>query len=329
MPLTIHSPRRLTARPARSAPVLQVALVNNMPDSALESTEQQFASLLQEASGALPVSLRFAYLPEVPRGAAALERLQERYCSIETLFVEPPDALIVTGMEPLAAKLTDEPYWPRFEQLLDWADRSTVSSLWSCLAAHAAALKLDGIERQRLPRKRCGVFEHEVSTADALLAGAGATLRTPHSRWNELPLAALRAAGYTILSASSESGADIFIRRKRSLFVFCQGHPEYEATSLFKEYRRDVGRFLRGQLPHYPDMPIGYFPPEALTALAAFRETALAGPGAELIERFPSSVGDALRNTWRDGAIGMYRNWLARIDATKRAAGTASVAQVW
>ena len=50
---------------------LTIALVNNMPDSALEATETQFTRLLRAAAGALPVQLRFYYLPEIRRGAAA------------------------------------------------------------------------------------------------------------------------------------------------------------------------------------------------------------------------------------------------------------------
>ena len=44
----------------------------------------------------------------------------------------------------------------------------------------------------------------------------------------------------------------MFVKQTRSLFIFFQGHPEYEETTLLREYRRDVGRFLRGQQPHYP-----------------------------------------------------------------------------
>ena len=116
---------------------------------------------------------------------------------------------------------------------------------------------LDGIERQRLAEKRCGVYQHSILAGHALLAGVGAPLLMPHSRWNELPPAALRAAGYTLLSWSAETGADAFVRQERSLLLFFQGHPEYEDTTLLKEYRRDVGRFLNAQQPHYPTLPCG------------------------------------------------------------------------
>ena len=48
------------------------------------------------------------------------------------------EILIVTGTEPRAPVLTEEPYWQHFVQLLSFAREHTVASIWSCLAAHGA-----------------------------------------------------------------------------------------------------------------------------------------------------------------------------------------------
>jgi homoserine O-succinyltransferase len=305
------TPHRGATRTTARRPIV-VGLVNNMPDSALEATEAQFARLLSAASGTLPVRLRFYFLPEVPRGETGQAHLgSDRYWPIDALWNDPPDALIVTGTEPVAPLLSDEPYWERFRELLVWAQANTTSSIWSCLAAHAAVELLDGVRRRRLQQKRCGVFAHSVDASHALLKGVAAPLHTPHSRWNELPADALREADYAIVSASADSGADMFTKQTSSLLVFFQGHPEYEETTLLKEYRRDVGRFLRGQQAHYPTLPQGYFPPAALDLLNSFQARATASPTAELLAEFPmSALADILKNTWSDGAIGIYNNWL-------------------
>ncbi len=305
------------ARASRRGPTnsLVIGLVNNMPDAALEATEIQFARLLGAAAESWEVRLRLAFLPEVPRTEAGLGHLGGAgYWAIDTLLREPLDALIVTGMEPCKPLLSDEPYWERMGQLLRWADTNTTSSIWSCLAAHAAVEHLDGIRRRRLERKRCGVFAHTALDGEPLLAGVTAPLYTPHSRWNELPVDALRAAGYTIVSSSPETGADMFTKQTSSLFIFFQGHPEYEETTLLREYRRDVGRFLRGQQPHYPTLPHEYFPPPALELLSAIEQCARASPSADLLTEFPlAAVAATWRNTWGTGAIGIYRNWLAHL----------------
>jgi homoserine O-succinyltransferase/O-acetyltransferase len=313
---------------ARGTEPLTVALLNNMPDAALEATETQFGQLLRLAAGAHPVELRCVYLPEVPRGEVALERVRRTYWSIEELLRSSVDALIVTGLEPLARRLPDEPYWRRLCDVLDWAEARTHSSVWSCLAAHAAVHYLDGIERIRLERKRCGVFEHAIATRHPLLEGIAGPVAIPHSRWNDLPVEALKDAGYPLLTHSPETGADAFVKQRRSLMLFMQGHPEYEAATLLREYRRDVGRFLRERQPHYPDLPQGYFSVRATQWLEEFRARALAERDAALLGAFPSSELEAeVAQPWRDPAIALYRNWMAHVRSAKHAAGMASQAR--
>lgn len=318
MPLNIEPPEFAMVRSGLVRKGLVVGLVNNMPDTALEATEAQFARLLREASGALAVELRVAYLPEVPRGPEALEFIKRNYWHIEQLTASSVDAVIVTGLEPKAANLVDEPYWQRLVDLLAWAQARTASSIWSCLAAHAAVQHLDGILRRRLNQKRFGVFEHSLLEGHPLLAGVNAPLALPHSRWNELPVEELRAAGYTLLSWAPETGADIFLKDTRSLLVFLQGHPEYEPTTLLKEYRRDVGRFLRGQQGHYPTQPRGYFSGDAAAALDAFERQARAQRTEEMLGRFPTLEPRAyMGDRWGSAAARFYRNWLTHVAASR------------
>ncbi|MFZ0008737.1 MAG: homoserine O-succinyltransferase [Steroidobacteraceae bacterium] len=322
MPLEVElkSGRARGAEPAAqvSRGVL-IGLVNNMPDSALESTEAQFTRLLEAASGPLEVRLRFFYLPEIARAPAARARLTARYWETRELAHHAPDALIVTGMEPGGGPLDSEPYWRGFVELLEWAEAHTPSSIWSCLAAHAAVQHLSGIARRRLAEKRCGVFRHRILKSHALMQGVSEPLSLPHSRWNDLPVDALRAAGYTVLSWSGPTGADIFARRGESLLVCFQGHPEYESMTLMKEYRRDVGRFLRGEQPAYPTLPSGYFSPAPLAALEAFAARAMAARDAALLQEFPSGPAAAdLKDLWHADAVRIYSNWLALIAAAQR-----------
>jgi homoserine O-succinyltransferase len=295
-----------------------------MPDAALHSTEAQFCGLLEAASGNATLTVRLSSFPELPRGAEALGRISGEYWPLTQLLDEGVDALIVTGTEPRAARLSDEPYWGRFAQLLSWAQRHTSASLWSCLAAHAAVETLDGIQRRRLPEKRSGIFEHTALEGHALLRGTTAPLHMPHSRWNDLPLEQLRQANYTILSWSKVTGVDAFMRDGDSLLLFFQGHPEYEANTLLKEYRRDVGRYLAGTQDNYPTFPAGYFRDATREQLEVFRREALSHRSPELLERFPfAEAAAALRNTWQGSAIALYRNWLGLVRARKPAPSAA------
>src|SRR5262249_34962342 len=156
--------------------------------------------------------LRLVSLPDVPRAQAAQARLRRRYCDIAMLRDAPPDGIIVTGTEPHAPLLNEEPYWAALTQLVDWTEASGIASIWSCLAAPAAVLHRDGVARRALADKCFGLFECTKVADHPLLAGVARRLHIAHSRWNELPEEALCASGYTILSRAPEAGVDTFAK---------------------------------------------------------------------------------------------------------------------
>ena len=49
-----HLPARSLAASSELEPPIQIALINNMPDPALEDTESQFFDLLEKAAGRFP-----------------------------------------------------------------------------------------------------------------------------------------------------------------------------------------------------------------------------------------------------------------------------------
>jgi homoserine O-succinyltransferase/O-acetyltransferase len=309
MPLVTALRRARKPAPDGGAPIV-LGLVNNMPDAALRTTEWQVRDLLTRAAGKSAVNLRIFSLPEVPRSDIGQAHVSEFHEPIAALWDSDVAGLIVTGTEPKTPCFEDEPYWPSLSRLVDWAEEHTVSTIWSCLASHAAAYRLDGIEREPLQEKMFGVFDCVRAAAHPLVDGAERWC-VPHSRFNTVPEAALERAGYRILSRSPEAGVDMFIKERNSLFVFLQGHPEYDATALFGEYRRDVRRFLAGQIECYPELPQGYFTDAAATELLGFRERAVQRPGSVLLEEFPAeSVGRQLTAPWRDAATRLYANWL-------------------
>lgn len=291
---------------------VRVALVNNMPDAALEDTELQFFDLLDAASGDLPVVVKLYSLTGVPRTERGMRRLNSFYYGLDDLWGTQVDALIMTGTEPQQPSLRQEPYWGNLANVLDWAEQNTYSTVLSCLAAHAGVLHSDGIERHRLGDKRFGVFEFPVPSGQSLTRGAGATIRFPHSRWNEVRADALEACGYTVVTQSAEAGVDCFVKRKKqSLFVHFQGHPEYQAHTLFKEYRRDIKRYLRNERETYPTAPAGYFGEEATKSLTAFRQKATENRNEEVMTEFPeASLISSLENGWRPSAVKIYANLL-------------------
>ena len=294
--------------------VLTIGLVNNMPDTALEATERQFMRLLKGAAGRNVIRFHCFSLPSVRRSEPALRRVAQQYTDIDDLGRLPIDGLIVTGAEPIATTLQQEPLWNDLTAIIDWAKANTRSTIWSCLAAHAAVLHLDGIERQPLDAKCSGVYDCVATKGHWLTEGLPSPIKISHSRLNGLRESDLLARGYQLLTGSASAGVDIFAKDFQSQFVFFQGHPEYDALSLQREYLRDIARYLAGERDSYPGLPARYFDDETERRLAGFeararveRRPALAGEIAHLRLRADLAAGSA--------ASMIFRNWLGYLSA--------------
>lgn len=314
MPLLLDTAKSASVHAVRGTNCVNVGLINNMPDSALEATERQFSDLIRAGSRDILVRLLLFAIPEVPRGDAARRDMEGRYRDIAELWDTQLDGLIVTGNEPKSKNLKDEPYWPALSQVIDWARANTYSTVWSCLAAHAAVFASDGIERRPFAEKLSGMFTCTAVETHPMMRGVKLPMQIPHSRGNDLPERDLKAAGYRILTRAPWAGVDTFARQEGSFHLFFQGHPEYETTSLLREYRRDIGRFLRGERDDYPAAPQNYFDTGAAERAEAFRERATAARNGDLIKSFPMRELEAGLEAGpggcRGAATAIYANWL-------------------
>jgi homoserine O-succinyltransferase len=135
------------------------------------------------------------------------------------------------------------------------------------------------------------------------------TLKVPHSRWNEAPPDALEEAGYQILTYAPEAGADLFVKQRRNLLMFFQGHPEYDHNTLAREYRRDVRRYLTRVTDSYPALPQYYFAQDGALALDLFRKRALETRNEALLAEFPAIAADN-RNPGTSALQPVFSMWL-------------------
>jgi homoserine O-succinyltransferase len=287
--------------------LLTIGLVNNM-SGARAATERQFKRLI----AASPIGREVRLLCFCAGGTEA----STGYADIESLFVTRLDGIIVTGTEPQSTNLRDEPIWRTIVRLVDWAEDHGTPAIWSCLAAHAAVLYLDGIDRRPLAEKLSGVFTGEIVLAEhPLLAGLAPPWSMPHSRWNGLPESELQSAGYHILVNSGEAGVDVFEKTRRAPFVFFQGHPEYESDTLLREFQRDARRYHLRECLSAPSLPRHYFSPP-MKGLADKLLEPSCGNGiqrenaAEALSEWGRTLGPAV---WLPTSTVFYRNWLLEV----------------
>ncbi|MGH6681266.1 MAG: homoserine O-acetyltransferase/O-succinyltransferase family protein, partial [Bradyrhizobium sp.] len=143
---------------------------------------------------------------------------------------------------------------------------------------------------------------------DWLTRGLPSILKISHSRLNEVREADLVSRGYQVLTKSDAAGVDTFVKQFQSRFIFFQGHPEYDALSLQREYMRDLARFLSGERNDYPAIPANYFDAATESLLADFETRARREREPTLAAELP---GLALRSDIAAGAAAnvLFRNW--------------------
>ena len=290
------------------------AFVNNMPDGAFDATERQFLDLLETGSGPEVIDVRRYALSGVPRGERVAARIATDYLPVETMLQDRPDLLIVTGSNPVEERIEDEPYWADLSDLLTWGSEHVQSMLLSCLSAHAALTVFDGIARERLTSKCAGVFPQEVDAAHPLGAGLEPRITLPHSRTSTVAEEHLRGAGYRIVVRDDAVGWAVATRQVgMAQVVLVQGHPEYDPSSLLREYHRDVRRYAQRERDELPVLPLHCVGPEDWGELQHLHEAVIGGKrDPELVAAYPfDEVGARAPWSWRGVAQRLYANWVS------------------
>jgi homoserine O-succinyltransferase len=285
-----------------------------MPDGAFDATERQFLGLLEAGSGAQVVEVRRYALAGVPRSDRVAQRIAEEYRPVADLWNDPPDLLVVTGANPVERDIEDEPYWDDLADLLRWANENVRSTMLSCLSAHASLKIFDGLERVHLDTKCTGVFAQRVDPTSELTRGLDPEILLPHSRWSTVDADELRRAGYDIVMDSPDVGWSIATRESgESRVLLVQGHPEYDPSSLLREYHRDARRYVLHERDDLPCLPLHCVAPEDWERLEQLHfDITHDHRDPELLGAYSfDEVGARAPWPWLPTARSLYVNWMA------------------
>jgi len=295
---------------------LHIGFLNMMPDAALEATERQFIRLVGNCNRIAQFYVYPFSLPGLKRSRETQAYLEKYYCDFRQLREQGLDGLIITGANVANPALDQEPFWEPLMEVVRWSENNVASILCSCLATHALLKYLHDIDRRPLPSKRWGVYSHRVAQPDhPLLRDINTRFDAPHSRYNDINREQLEDAGLTVLAESSDGGVHMVVSPDGFRVVYFQGHPEYDANSLLKEFRREVLRYLHGELDAPPPFPENYFSAKAAAIAQSFLRSAVAAVSAgKPAPDFPESeLEPLLDNTWGDTAKAIFNNWLGLI----------------
>lgn len=254
---------------------LKLLILNLMPNK--NETETQLIRLLGNTPLQVEVTLLMTktYQPK----NTPVEHLENFYCSFDQIEKRKFDGMIITGAPVEHLAFEEVHYWQELTTIMDYAKENVTSVIYICWGAQAGLYYHYGIPKYPLPEKMFGIFKHRVVKPGVeLLRGFDDEFYIPHSRHTEIKEEDIKGCPeLEILATSEEAGVAIVATRdKRQIFI--TGHPEYDSTTLQKEYLRDLNKGLKINIPQ------NYFQDD--------------DPSKEPINR------------WRGHANLLYYNWL-------------------
>ncbi len=231
---------------------LKVLILNNMPVK--QDTELQLLRALSNTP--LQVDVTFMNTATHVSLNTSASHLNKFYCTFDEIRGEKYDGMIITGAPVEDISFEEVDYWDEVCEIMDWADRNVTSILHICWGAQAGFYHYYGINKEQLPQKLFGVFEHHVMNRKIpLVRGFDDIFLAPHSRHTETPADAIHACKeLTVLAESEEAGVFLAIAEEGHR-IFVTGHPEYDRLTLNNEYYRDLNKGLPIQIPknYYPN----------------------------------------------------------------------------
>ena len=162
----------------------------------------------------------------------------------EAMRDQPLDGLILTGAPVETIDYEDVYYWEEIKTILSDARKNIPSTLGLCWAGFVMAY-LEGVKKLNYDHKLFGVFELKNLAPDHPIMGElDDVFFCPQSRHAGMPDEAMEEASESgrlkLLAYGPEAGYSIFSTTD-DRFIAHTGHPEYNATRLAEEAKRDHG----------------------------------------------------------------------------------------
>ncbi len=230
---------------------LKIVILNLMPLKKI--TETQILRLL----GNTPLQVDVVLLhPESHESKnTSQDHLSNFYKTFAEIKERKFDGLIITGapVETLAFNQVD--YWNELQEIMNWSKKNVTSTLHICWGAQAGLYHHFGVPKYQLPKKKFGVFSHQLKQDNVkLLRGLNEGFYAPHSRHTEVRREDIEEVDELEILAESKQAGIYIVATKGGRQVFVTGHPEYDRETLKKEYERDLKKGLE------IEMPVNYFP---------------------------------------------------------------------
>jgi homoserine O-succinyltransferase len=224
---------------------VRIAIVNLMPHAA------EFADMLMPQFAAAdpiePVWIRARGRRYGLDDPAWIDRTYVPFTDAGAL-----DAVVITGAAVEHLPYSEVRFLAEVQEILTYARERELPILGLCWGALAVGHLLLGVATERYPHKVFGAFETDLQTGDphVFLDGMDDRFFTAHSRYAGFDESSVRrreaAGGVRVLARAPMPAGTVIAESPDHSVLLHVGHPEYGASRLAEEFRRDVTRGVSG-----------------------------------------------------------------------------------
>ncbi|MBQ5452687.1 MAG: homoserine O-succinyltransferase [Bacteroidales bacterium] len=230
---------------------LKIAILNLMPVKI--TTETDLIRLLSNSP--LQIEIDFIKTKSHTSKNTPIEHLMQFYIDFDDIQHHKYDGLIITGAPVEQIEYEDVNYWDELCKIFDWAKENVTARMFICWGACAALYHYYNVPKHPTPKKVFGVFEHEVlDPLNPIFRGFDDIFYVPHSRHTEVWKEEIEKVQDLKLLAESKEAGVYMVMSKDGRDLFLTGHAEYNPLTLDNEYKRDLSKGLK------IDVPINYYP---------------------------------------------------------------------
>ena len=234
---------------------LEIGILNLMPIK--QDTELQLLRALSNTP--LQINVTFVYVESHVSKNTPTSHLNQFYQLFRDIKHRKFDGFIITGAPVENLEFEEVNYWKEMEEIFQWTNTNVTSTVHICWGAQAGVYYHYGLQKKQLPEKLFGVYEHKVLNRKIpLVRGFDDVFMAPHSRHTTVDVEDIyNCKDLTVLAESEEAGVFLAMAENGKK-IFVMGHPEYDRLTLDNEYKRDLGKGMKIEMPknYYPENKI-------------------------------------------------------------------------
>lgn len=230
----------------KESKILEVAILNLMPLK--EDTELQLLRKL--STSGKNIKITFVNVTSYKSKTTAPEHMEKFYSTFEEIKNKYFDGLIITGAPVEQMPFEKVGYWDELVKIMNWSEEHTKSTLHICWGAQAGLYYHYGIDKHLIPNKMFGIFNHKIDDKNSkILFGFDDGFKAPHSRHTTVYKTEIEKVPQLEVVSESDKAGVFIVENKEKKQIFVTGHLEYAVDTLDKEYKRDLSKGLKIEMP--------------------------------------------------------------------------------